>query len=75
MIVLQRLKSIKEIARAIREQRKLLNLTQVEVAGLCGVGNRFIVELEQGKPTIEMAKALHISNMLGIKLLLTCETH
>lgn len=70
---MQRLNSIKDLAKAIREQRKNLNLTQVEVAGLCGVGNRFIVELEQGKPTVEIAKALHVSSMLGIRLTLTSE--
>lgn len=58
----------KDLARLIRKIRKSVGLTQVELAGLCNVGNRFVVELEQGKPTIEIGKALHVACMLGIKL-------
>lgn len=69
------IKSAHDFAKAVRDQRKSLNLTQVEVAGLCGVGNRFVVELEQGKPTIELAKAFHIARMLGINFSHTAEGH
>ena len=58
----------KDLARLIKSIRKSVGLTQVELAGLCNVGNRFIVELEQGKPTIEIGKAFHVACMLGIKL-------
>jgi y4mF family transcriptional regulator len=57
-----------EFGKLIKQKRKDLKLTQLEVAGLCGVGNRFIVELEAGKATIEIGKALYIAQMLGLKI-------
>lgn len=57
-----------EFGKLLKQQRKRLKLTQLDVAGLCGVGNRFIVELEAGKPTIEIGKAFYIAHMLGLKL-------
>ncbi len=59
-----------EFGKILKQQRKRLKLTQLEVAGLCGVGNRFIVELEAGKTTIEIGKAFYIAHMLGLKLTL-----
>lgn len=52
----------------IRQQRKLQGVTQVEFASLCGVGVRFISELENGKPTIEIGKILQVLNSLGLEL-------
>lgn len=64
----QPLNSVKSIGELIRKERKGQGLTQEQLAGVCGVGKRFIVELESGKDTIQLGKALHILNMLGIKL-------
>lgn len=52
----------------IRKERKKQVLNQSELAGLSNVGNRFIVELEQGKSTIELGKALQVAQMLGLSL-------
>jgi HTH-type transcriptional regulator / antitoxin HipB len=60
-----------EFGKALKERRKKLKLTQLDVAGLSGVGNRFIVELEAGKKTIEIGKALFIAHMLGFKVSLS----
>lgn len=57
-----------EFGLAIRQERKKQYLNQVELAGLSDVGNRFMVELEQGKPTIELGKALQVARMLGLSL-------
>lgn len=53
----------------IRARRKALGLTQTELAGLCGVGARFIVELERGKPTLELGKVLRVLERLGVQIL------
>jgi y4mF family transcriptional regulator len=54
---------------ALRAARKQQGLTQKELAGLCGVGRRFLSELERGKESCELGKTLLVIKMLGIKLL------
>jgi len=54
----------------VRQHRKLQGATQVEFASLCGVGVRFISDLENGKPTIQMGKVLQVLNSLGLELVL-----
>lgn len=56
------------IGRAARRQRRALGLTQAELAGLCGVGVRFVSELESGKPSLELGRALHVLHHLGLEL-------
>lgn len=52
----------------IRNARKEQGLTQTDVATVCGVGVRYVVDLENGKPTCQIGKAIHIINMLGLDL-------
>jgi y4mF family transcriptional regulator len=56
------------IGEAVRAQRKALALTQIEAAGLCGVGERFLRELELGKPTVQLGKVLQVLSGLGMSL-------
>lgn len=49
---------MKDIGRLIRETRRAQNLRQDQLAGAVGVGVRFIVELEAGKPTAQIGKTL-----------------
>jgi HTH-type transcriptional regulator/antitoxin HipB len=58
-----------EFGAAIRARRKALGNTQAQVAALCGTGLRFISDLENGKPTIELGKALFVAQALGIDVL------
>jgi len=44
------------IAKTVKAHRKLKRLSQVEFAIKCGVGLRFIRELEQGKKTLRLDK-------------------
>ncbi|MFV0625911.1 MAG: helix-turn-helix domain-containing protein [Alphaproteobacteria bacterium] len=57
-----------QLAEVIREKRKSQNLTQTQVAGLCGVGVRFVVDLEAGKETCQIGKVIHIAKSLGVDL-------
>jgi len=57
-----------EFGKLIRDVRKASNVTQKELAAACGTGIRFIRELEKGKPSCELDKALLVTTMLGIKL-------
>ncbi len=56
------------LGNIVRQQRKQQAATQVAFASLCGVGVRFISDLENGKPTIEIGKVLHVLNNLGLEL-------
>lgn len=53
------------LGQAARSARKQLGLTQPQLALASGVGVRFIVELEAGKPTIRLATMLRVLNALG----------
>jgi len=36
--------------------------------GLANTGNRFIVELENGKPTVQLQKVLDVLDVLGLEI-------
>ncbi|MNE20905.1 anaerobic benzoate catabolism transcriptional regulator [compost metagenome] len=57
-----------ELGRLVRTKRVALKLTQQQLAERAGVGRRFICELEAGKPTIELGKALAACRALGLSL-------
>lgn len=65
-----RVSSVRDIGRRIRSKRKKLGLTLKHVAGLSGIGIRYLSELERGKETIEMGKALCVVNSLGLELVI-----
>ena len=50
---------------AVRAARKRLGLTQPQLALASGVGVRFIVELEAGKPTLRLENVLRVLHALG----------
>jgi transcriptional regulator, y4mF family len=60
--------SAEEIGRLVRAHRKAQAATQGEFASLCGVGTRFISDLENGKPTMELAKVLQVLQCLGLEI-------
>ncbi len=55
-----------EIGDMVRTTRKAQGLTQVQLSAACGVGVRFIRELEHGKPSCHIGKALQVMSMLGL---------
>ena len=61
----------REIGKVIRETRKGLSVTQRDLALTSGTGLRFVIDLEKGKETCQIGKALTILHTLGIKLVLT----
>lgn len=64
----RRVTSPAELGALIRSQRKRLGHTQAEAATLCGVGVRFLSELERGKRTAELGLALKVARRLGLDL-------
>lgn len=63
------LNTAKEFGALIRRYRKKLGITQIELATRCGTGDRFIVDLENGKPSCHLEKALIAARELGIDLI------
>ena len=61
----------KEIGKVVRETRKKLGVTQKALALTSGTGMRFVIDLEKGKETCQIGKALAILHTLGIRLTLT----
>lgn len=57
-----------EFGAALSQARKGLGLTQRDLALAIGVGERFIVELEAGKPTAQLGKALAAAKAAGLRL-------
>ena len=65
------IRSPQQLGAALRAARKLLGLTQHQLALAAGVGVRFIVELEAGKPTVRLENALRVIDALGGELQLS----
>ncbi len=61
----------REIGRMVRQKRKAYGLTQTEAAGMCNVGIRFLSELENGKPTLQAGKLLHVLEAFGFVITIT----
>ncbi len=57
-----------DIGAAIRKKRKEDGLTLADAAALCGVGYRFLSNLENGKKTVQMGKVLQVLTALGLDL-------
>lgn len=58
--------SVKKIGEFIKEARKAQKLSQEDLAAMSKTGRRVIGELENGKETIQLGKALVILSNLGI---------
>lgn len=64
----QRIDTPPALGARIRTARKAQGLTQADLAGIAGVGTRFISDLERGKETIRFGLTLHVVRLLGIDL-------
>jgi len=59
------IRSPQQLGRSLRAARKQLGLTQPQLALAAGVGVRFIVDLEAGKPTLRLENVLQVIDALG----------
>ena len=57
-----------DIGQIVRAERKAQGLRQDQLAAAAGVGVRFLAELEAGKPTAQIGKALAVLDTLGCQL-------
>ncbi len=64
----ERIPTTTDLGHIVREARKEQGLTQEELAGMTGVGRRFVSDLEKGKETAQIGKTLLILGTLGIAI-------
>ena len=60
--------TMKEIGAFVAETRRQQGVTQLELSLAADVGRRFVVELEDGKETLQVGKLLKVMSALGIEL-------
>jgi HTH-type transcriptional regulator/antitoxin HipB len=60
--------TVVDIGRVVRKKRKADGLTLADAAGLCGVGYRFMSDLENGKETVQVGKVLKVLTALGLEM-------
>ncbi|WP_417421404.1 type II toxin-antitoxin system Y4mF family antitoxin [Halomonas sp.] len=58
-----------DLGKLVRQLRSEQGLLQIDLAGLAGTGNRFIVDLERGKPTLQLQKVLDVLDLLGLEVI------
>jgi transcriptional regulator with XRE-family HTH domain len=52
----------------MRSRRKALNMRQDQLALVTGVGRRFLIDLEAGKPSCQLGRSLLVADVLGLRL-------
>jgi HTH-type transcriptional regulator / antitoxin HipB len=57
-----------DLGNAVRTARKRQGLTQAELAARADVGLRFLSELENGKPTVQLQRTMRVLAALGLTL-------
>lgn len=62
------IRNARDLGSLISAERKRQGLTQADLAGYAGVGVTFLSQLENGKGTAEVDKALTVLATLGIDL-------
>ncbi|MYB53816.1 MAG: helix-turn-helix transcriptional regulator [Acidobacteriia bacterium] len=64
-------RSARDLGRLMRSHRKSRGWTLEQLAGFANVSMRFLSELERGKETAEIGKALHALRLLGLEVVLS----
>jgi y4mF family transcriptional regulator len=54
-----------QLTKFIKDKRKNLGLTQIDLAEKAGVGLRFIRDLEQGKASVRLDKVNQVLDLFG----------
>ncbi|MBP5564822.1 MAG: helix-turn-helix transcriptional regulator [Lachnospiraceae bacterium] len=60
----------KDFGTALKLRRKELGYTQSYISDVLGLSVSFISDLENGKKTAELGKAIRYANMLGLDIMI-----
>lgn len=56
-----------DFGAVIRSRRKVLKMRQDQLALATGVGRRFLIDLEAGKPSCQLGRSLLVAEALGLR--------
>ena len=62
------LRTAADIGQVVRAQCQSQGLRQTDLAGIGNTGNRLIVDIETGKPTVQLQKVLDVLELLGLEV-------
>lgn len=62
--------SAKDLGLFVQQFRSSQKMTQADISGMANTGNRFIVELENGKETVQFKKVLDVLDTLGLEMII-----
>lgn len=62
------LRTATDVGQVVRAQRQSQGLRQTDLAGIGNTGNRLIVDIEKGKPTVQLQKVLDVLELLGLEV-------
>ena len=65
-----KIKDVDDFGKKVKERRRKLGYTQKYISDFTGFSVSFISDLENGKKTIELGKALQLANILGMDVIL-----
>ena len=63
-----RIRSTEDLGAVLKVRRKKQKMTQSDLAALAGTGVRYIVDLENGKPTARIGPAFKLIEWLGLEV-------
>lgn len=66
-----KISDMSSFGREIKHRRKELGYTQAYVSECSGLSASFLSNLENGKETVEMGKALKVVQLLGMDLIIS----
>jgi y4mF family transcriptional regulator len=59
-----------DLGLLLKHFRSSLDLTQADISGLANTGNRFVIELERGKETVQLNKVFDVLEVLGLEMVI-----
>lgn len=62
------IRTVEDVAQLVRDRRKQLGLSQMELARQAGVSRQWLVDFEQCKPTAEISLVLKTLAAVGLQL-------
>lgn len=63
-----KMSTLQQIAYNVRQQRSAAKLTIAEAAAWCGVGTRFLLDLEMAKANLQIDKVLQVAEKFGVSI-------
>ncbi len=63
-------KALQLLGKAIKQRRKVLKLTQTELARLADMSVNLVCQIENGKATVQACKLLDLISVMGLHFVL-----